>query len=269
MLGHDTHGHELQSRTGCRGFLQTDANDASHGGNVFGVISAELHRQGRRGRRAAADDDQPGPDAPEAPGGRARRHAVRARTRPPTPTAARGVHRSSLANDDWIQLNGPFNLFQIDSVDVPLRRRPADGHDQPRVAGSPLAAIEVRTGSQTGPIVTTLEPDRRPAAPRPGWCGRARRSRSRWPGKHELFLVFRVGHRRRDGQQPVHAQLGRVQRQRRDGASRRPRRATSAAACRRRCRCRSGTPASFGAFTPGVARTYDASTTANVISTRG
>ena len=48
VLGHDTHGHELQSRTGCRGFLQTDANDASHGGNVFGVISAELHGQGLR-----------------------------------------------------------------------------------------------------------------------------------------------------------------------------------------------------------------------------
>jgi hypothetical protein len=30
-----------------------------------------------------------------------------------------------------------------------------------------------------------------------------------------------------------------------------------------------GPPASFGAFTPGVARTYDASTTANVISTAG
>ena len=30
-----------------------------------------------------------------------------------------------------------------------------------------------------------------------------------------------------------------------------------------------GTPAAFGAFTPGVARTYDASTTANVISTAG
>ena len=30
-----------------------------------------------------------------------------------------------------------------------------------------------------------------------------------------------------------------------------------------------GTPASFGAFTPGVARTYEASTTANVISTAG
>ena len=30
-----------------------------------------------------------------------------------------------------------------------------------------------------------------------------------------------------------------------------------------------GTPASFGAFTPGVAQTYTASTTANVISTAG
>ena len=30
-----------------------------------------------------------------------------------------------------------------------------------------------------------------------------------------------------------------------------------------------GTPASFGPFTPGVARTYEATMTANVISTRG
>ena len=30
-----------------------------------------------------------------------------------------------------------------------------------------------------------------------------------------------------------------------------------------------GTPATFGAFTPGVAKEYDASTTANVISTAG
>jgi hypothetical protein len=30
-----------------------------------------------------------------------------------------------------------------------------------------------------------------------------------------------------------------------------------------------GTPASFGAFTPGIEKTYEASTTANVISTAG
>ena len=52
----------------------------------------------------------------------------------------------------------------------------------------------------------------------------------------------------------------------------RPRRrcsATSAARSRRRSSLTLGAPASFGAFTPGVARTYTASTTANVISTAG
>ena len=36
--------------------------------------------------------------------------------------------------------------------------------------------------------------------------------------------------------------------------------APSAAPCRRRCRCRSGRPRSFGAFTPGVAKIYEAAT---------
>ena len=40
-----------EQRPAARGFLQTDADDVSHGGNVFGVISATLHRQGRLGRR--------------------------------------------------------------------------------------------------------------------------------------------------------------------------------------------------------------------------
>ena len=57
------------------------------------------------------------------------------------------------------------------------------------------------------------------------------------------------------------------------GQARQPRRcarrAASAARCRRRSSLTLGTPATFGAFTPGVAREYDASTTANVISTAG
>ena len=40
------------ARTGCTGFLQTDPSDVAHGGNVFGVVSATLHRQGRQGERA-------------------------------------------------------------------------------------------------------------------------------------------------------------------------------------------------------------------------
>ena len=50
----------------------------------------------------------------------------------------------------------------------------------------------------------------------------------------------------------------------------RPRRpAASAAPSRRRSRSALGAPASFGAFTPGADRNYDASTTATVISTAG
>ena len=45
--------------------------------------------------------------------------------------------------------------------------------------------------------------------------------------------------------------------------------AASAAPCRPRSALTLGTPATFGAFTPGVAKDYDATTTANVISTAG
>jgi cytochrome c len=40
VLGHDTHGHAEATATGCSGVLPTQAEDVSHGGNVFGVISA-------------------------------------------------------------------------------------------------------------------------------------------------------------------------------------------------------------------------------------
>ena len=62
------------------------------------------------------------------------------------------MHRGSLANNDWIQLNGPFNLFQIDSVDVPLRGQRGHGRTGRLAAG---ARSRSGTGSQTGPIVTT------------------------------------------------------------------------------------------------------------------
>ena len=45
--------------------------------------------------------------------------------------------------------------------------------------------------------------------------------------------------------------------------------ATSAARCRRRCRSRSGAPAAFGAFTPGVAKDYTRVDHGHVISTAG
>ena len=46
VLGHDTHGHAEASTTGCTGVLPTDAGDVTHGGNVFGVISATYSDHG-------------------------------------------------------------------------------------------------------------------------------------------------------------------------------------------------------------------------------
>ena len=49
VLGHDTHGHAEESKTGCSGFLQTLPDDVAHGGNVFGVISASYTDKGGPG----------------------------------------------------------------------------------------------------------------------------------------------------------------------------------------------------------------------------
>ena len=56
---------------------------------------------------------------------------------------------------------------------------------------------------------------------------------------------------------------------RRRSCRRRTCRAARAPPSRRRSRLTLGTPATFGAFTPGLAKDYDASMTANVISTAG
>ena len=85
-----------------------------------------------------------------------------------------------LAAADWIQLNGPFNLFQIDTIAFRVADVQPAANGTPRTAGSPLAAIEIRQDSITGPILTTanLVSTGSTAAPR---SGRRRRSRSRQP----------------------------------------------------------------------------------------
>ena len=92
------------------------------------------------------------------------------------------MHRASLGNGDWIQLNGPFNLHQIDTVTI----RYADNGNG-RTVGSPLGAIEVRTGAPDGPLVTTLELTSTGA--NEAWNSLT------FPislaGKHELFFVIR------------------------------------------------------------------------------
>ena len=89
VLGHDSHGHAESTANGCSGTLPTFAEDVSHGGNVFGIVSASYtDLGGAPGVPALTTVDQVSHPA-EAAGGRVRRRPVRHqhRARPPTSVA--------------------------------------------------------------------------------------------------------------------------------------------------------------------------------------
>jgi hypothetical protein len=171
-----------------------------------------------------------------------------------------GVHRSSLAAGDWVQLNGPFNLFQADSITFRVADAAAG-----RTAGSPLAAIEIRQDSITGPILTT--------ANLVSSGGTAVWSSQTFPlpassGKHELFFVFRAVTGGATGGNlfllnwaEFNGNGVTVVKTDAPGTVGGNVPATLALTL--------GTPATFGAFVPGVAKDYTASTTATVISSAG
>ena len=202
VLGHDTHGHAEESKTGCSGFLQTIADDISHGGNVFGLVNVRYTDRGGPGGVPSLTT------IAEANLRQRKQQVEHAVSQSGTNTATNtdeggGEHRGSLAAGDWIRLNGPLNLVNIDSVTFRVADTAAG-----RTAGSPLAAIELRTGSATGTLVSTFEPDvdrrhRDLVQPDlPALAGRPQRPVPRLP----------LRRRRPDGQQPVQPQLRRVQR---------------------------------------------------------
>ena len=149
VLAHDSHGHAETTVNGCSGTLPTLEDDESHGGNVWGVISASYTDLGGTGGAPALTTiDQQNV--------RQKLQQVEfALNQSGTNTALTddvggGLHRGSLGNGDWIELNGPINLLNINS----LTFRVADANPG-RTPGSPLGAVEVRTGAIDGPIVLT------------------------------------------------------------------------------------------------------------------
>jgi hypothetical protein len=170
-----------------------------------------------------------------------------------------GVHRSSLGSGDWIKLNGPFNLHQIESVTV----RYADAAAG-RTAGTPLAAIELRTGSQTGTLVATM--------PLTSTGATGTWNSLDFPvsltGRNDLFLVFRSvtggatgGNLFNLNWLNFNGNGVTVQKTEAPGSAGGEVPATLSLSL--------GNPARFEPFVPGVAKTYEASTTANVISSAG
>ena len=175
VLGHDTHGHAEASTTGCSGVLPTDADDVSHGGNVFGVISASYTDGGGPGGVPALTTVAQNQI-------RQKRQEVEFAVNQSgtniggTTDVGGGLQRGGLSAGDWIQLNGPFNLLNIDAITFRTSGgnagSPAAGRDPPRHRRRPdrdhrdiLGTANATTyASQTFPIADT--------------------------GTHEYFLVF-------------------------------------------------------------------------------
>ena len=211
VLGHDTHGHELQSVSGCRGFLQTGADEASHGGNVFAVISAEYVDKGSAGGVPALSTTTQVQT-------RQKRQEVE------HVVTQSGTHRPA-TNTDGGARRAPQQPRQqrLDQVErsvqpAPDRRastvRYAD-NAAGRTVGSPL-------GGDRGPDGLADGPDRDHAEPDVDGATRRHGASLTFPislqGKNDLFLVFRQVTGGVDRREPVPAQLGGVQGQRRDGA---------------------------------------------------
>ena len=178
MLGHDTHGHAEASTPGCSGILPTDEGDISHGGNVFGVISASYTDGGGSGgvpSLTTVDQNQVRQKRQEV------EHVV---NQSGTNTAASadvggGLQRGGLSGGDWLQLNGPFNLLNIDSITF----RTSGGNN-----GVASGAVEIHRDTVDGPIVTTVDII--------GTANATTYASQTFPiadsGTHEYFLVFRA-----------------------------------------------------------------------------
>jgi PKD repeat protein/type 1 glutamine amidotransferase len=177
VLGHDTHGHAQTTANGCSGVLPTFPEDVSHGGNVFGVISASYEDHGGAGgvpSLTTIDQHQVRQKHQEV------EHVVnQSGTNVGTSTdVGGGQQRGSLGNGDWLQLNGPFNLLDIDSITF----RTSGGAN-----GVPTGAVEIHRGAVDGPIVTTVTIV--------GTANGDTFASQVFPiadsGTHEYFLVFR------------------------------------------------------------------------------
>ena len=106
-----------QSTTGCTGFLHDRSRATSRTAATCSASSA------RATPTRAAERPAPPLTTVEQIQIRQKRQEVEyvvnqsgTTTAANTDGTAPGVHRDSLGPGDWMQLNGPYNLFQIDTV---------------------------------------------------------------------------------------------------------------------------------------------------------
>ena len=189
VLGHDSHGHAEQTSTGCTGFLQTIASDVTHGGNVFGVISAQYADKGGSGGQAPSLTRLRAVQRPpEAPRGRVRHQPVRhvdgdqhrhdrvQRCRAPRRASARATGCSSTGRSTCSRSTRSRSATRTPRPDA---RRAA-----------PLAAVDLRQDSITGPVIATA--NLTSTGGTGVWSTMTVPVTNAASGAHELFLTFRT-----------------------------------------------------------------------------
>ncbi|MEU4164087.1 ThuA domain-containing protein [Actinoplanes sp. NPDC026670] len=175
VIGHDEHGHGINSTTGCTGTLPSPEDGADHaGGYLFLGVSASYTDLGGLAATGQATVQTWRQQAENAQV----KSAVAIAT---TNDVDGGEHLTAVDNGDHIGFR-PIDLGGISSVTL----RTAGG--SAATAGQQRAAVEVRLGSPTGALVTTL--------PVLATAGNAYWTSQTFPltaaaGQQELYLVFR------------------------------------------------------------------------------
>ncbi|HEX5620366.1 MAG TPA: ThuA domain-containing protein [Solirubrobacteraceae bacterium] len=150
-LVHDQHAHAGETKAGCSGVLATNPNDAQHGGSIAAGVSASYTDLGANGQPPLTGvaqvvvqnriqqiefvQEQNGTNA--------------ANTNDPT---GGGQHRTGIDPGDWIALD---RRYYLGNMDKKIRFRYAGG-SAANPAGNDRMAVEIHSGSQTGPIITTV-----------------------------------------------------------------------------------------------------------------
>ena len=147
VLVHDQHGHAETQQTGCSGVMPTDASLASHGGYLAGGISVSY-----------TDDPQGSVPALTT----TTQHIVQLRRHELENTLEQsgvfnangdgGRVASSIDPGDWVALNNRINLTNMNK-EITFRYA---GGAAGTVAGTPRMAVEIRQGSPTGTLLTTV-----------------------------------------------------------------------------------------------------------------
>ena len=189
MLGHDTHGHAEAEHDGLHRLPADRRRATSRTAATSSASSARPTPTRAAGRDSAPPltHDRPGADPPEAPGGRVRRQPVghddgdQHRRRPASGgrRAPRQPRRRRLAPAQRSVQPVPHRLDRLSASPTPPPAAPrARRWRRSRSARtrSPVRSCRRRNLISTGGPTS----------------GRARRSRSRSAGTHELFLVFRT-----------------------------------------------------------------------------